>query len=85
MSMMVSFVLSFFPRDVLDEILNLIESVSEGFPSYSFRTRIIAFGTPKFYTAPYGKINHRLVNNMSSNCDMKSGLSLTSFFHALGM
>ena len=47
MSMMVSFifavlfskrfVLSFFPRDVLDEILNLIESVSEGFPTY-FRT-----------------------------------------------
>ena len=33
--MMVSFVLSFFPRDVLDEILNLIGSVSEGFPSYS--------------------------------------------------
>ena len=34
--MMVSFVLSFFPRDVLDEILNLIESVSEGFPTYSY-------------------------------------------------
>ena len=28
--------LSFFPRDVLDEILNLIDSVSEGFPSYSY-------------------------------------------------
>ena len=28
--------LLFFPRDVLDEILNLIESVSDGFPSYSF-------------------------------------------------
>ena len=27
--------LSFFLRGVLDEILNLIESVSEGFPSYS--------------------------------------------------
>ena len=27
--------LSFFPRDVLDEILNLIESVSKGYPSYS--------------------------------------------------
>ena len=27
--------LSFFPRDVLDEILDLIESVSEGFPTYS--------------------------------------------------
>ena len=36
MSMMVSFVLSFFPRDVLDEILNLIESVSEDFLSYSY-------------------------------------------------
>ena len=28
--------LSFFPRGVLDEILNLFESVSEDFPSYSF-------------------------------------------------
>ena len=37
--MMVSFVLSFFPRDVLDEILNLIESVSEDFPSYSYREK----------------------------------------------
>ena len=27
--------LSFFPRGVLDEILILIESVSEDFPSYS--------------------------------------------------
>ena len=27
--------LCFFPRGVLDEILNLIESVSEDFPSYS--------------------------------------------------
>ena len=39
MSMMVSFVLSFFPRDVLDEILNLIESVSEDFPSYFYRVK----------------------------------------------
>ena len=35
MSMLVSFVLSFFPGDVSDEILNLIGSVSVGFPSYS--------------------------------------------------
>ena len=28
--------LSFFPRGVLDELLNLIESVSEDFPSYFF-------------------------------------------------
>ena len=30
--------LFFFPRSVLDGILNLIESVSEGFPSYINKT-----------------------------------------------
>ena len=34
---MASFVLSFFPLDVLDGIWDLIESVSEGFLTYSFR------------------------------------------------
>ena len=35
-----SFYAVLFPRDVLDEILNLIESVSEGFPTYSsFKSR----------------------------------------------
>ena len=34
MSMMVSFVLFFFPRGVLGEIFNLIGSVSGGYPSY---------------------------------------------------
>ena len=28
--------MDFFPRGVLDDILNLTESVSEEFPSYSF-------------------------------------------------
>ena len=32
-----------FPRGVLDEILNLIESVSDGFPSYSFINLSIYF------------------------------------------
>ena len=39
LSLVVSLIASFcavlFPRSVLDEILNLIDSVSEGFPSYS--------------------------------------------------
>ena len=34
---MASFVLSLFPLDVLDEIWDLIESVSEGFLTYCFR------------------------------------------------
>ena len=37
-SLMASFVLSFFPLDVLDEIWDLIESVSEGFLTYSWKT-----------------------------------------------
>ena len=35
-SLMASFVLSFFPVDVLDQIWDLIESLSEGFLTYSF-------------------------------------------------
>ena len=34
MSLMASFQLSFVPRDGLDEIWDLPESVSEGFPTY---------------------------------------------------
>ena len=34
--------LSFFPRAVLDEILNLIESVSEGFPTYPSKFGTVA-------------------------------------------
>ena len=37
---------------------------------------VLAFGTPKFYIAPYDKIKHELVN-LSSNCDVKSGLSVS--------
>ena len=35
-SLMGPFLLSFFPLDVLDEISDLIESVSEGFLTYSY-------------------------------------------------
>ena len=38
--------LSFFPRDVLDEIWDLIESVSEGFPTY-FYTACPKLSVPK--------------------------------------
>ena len=38
MSLMASFYAGLFPRDVLDYIWDLIESVSEGFLFYSFKT-----------------------------------------------
>ena len=37
MPLIVSFVMSFFPRDVLNGIWNLIESLPENFPTYSFK------------------------------------------------
>ena len=40
--------LSFLSRDVLDEILNLIESVSEGFPSYSVINNHIFHNATRF-------------------------------------
>ena len=43
-SFMASFVLSFFPLDVLDGIWDLIESVSEGFLTYSFINDHIKLG-----------------------------------------
>ena len=37
----------------------------------------LAFGTTKFYIAPYGKIKHGL-GNLSYNCDVKSALKVIS-------
>ena len=42
---MASFVLFLFPLDVLDEIWDLIESVSEGFLTYSFESSHIIIMT----------------------------------------
>ena len=41
MSIMVSFCAVFFLRGVLVEILHLIESVSEGFPSYTHHDPLV--------------------------------------------
>ena len=48
MSLMASFVLSFFSRDVLNEIWDLIESVSEGFPSFLLLSRLGGRNHPWF-------------------------------------
>ena len=50
------YVLSVFPKDVLDEILNLIKSVSEGLLTYSCRT-VVTFVTDfSICTAHSGKM-----------------------------
>ena len=58
--------LSFFPRGVLDEILNLIESVSEGFPSYSFRTLDILTHSELLVCNDYQGIGYVLCKHTST-------------------
>ena len=65
--------LSFFPRGVLDEILNLIESVSEDFPSYSFMLSlsedtesdvIKAFNSTSLYLDDLLNIDNNFIDSM---------------------
>ena len=65
--MMVSFVLSFFPRDVLDEILNLIESVSEDFLTTLTLEPCVKVGYSKLVgtTSLASKIPRQSGNNMA--------------------
>ena len=60
-SFMASFVLSFFPLDVLDGIWDLIESVSEGFLTYSFTSVLYAMvlqeGGGGFYNFLFASFN----------------------------
>ena len=54
--------------------------VKSGLPDFTSKSvHELAFGTPKFYIAPYDKINHGLVN-LSCNYDVKSGLRLFFLF-----
>ena len=46
-SLMASFVLSFFPLDILDELWDLTESVSDGFLTYSWLARYMYKGLPR--------------------------------------
>ena len=59
--------LSFFPLDVLDEIYDLIESVSETFPIYSGEELILLFSTIS---------NGRLLRMIDSKNSQSEGLSL---------
>ena len=52
LSMMVSFCAVLFPRDVLDEILNLIESVSEVFLPTRFKLSATFSSSSSFSSSP---------------------------------
>ena len=55
--------LSFLPRDVLDEIWDLIESVSEGFTySCKYQSQQKGFEMPENYDGSLGEQGHLWVN-----------------------
>ena len=77
--------LSFFPRDVLDEIWDLNESVSEGFPTYSSMSMYI-----KYFETVHVYMTHALTSmqlvlselafkvQSANTADLESGQSVSS-------
>ena len=61
---MATFVLSFFPLDVLDEIWDLIESVSEGFPTYSYSFSVYMFSKFEMYNYNLANLYVQQVRNV---------------------
>ena len=59
MSLMMSFVLSLFPQVVLDEIWDLIESLSEDFPIFFCLTHQGSTGATFFFVKPPPVFHHR--------------------------
>ena len=68
------FVLCFLPRGVLDRILNLIESVSEGFPSYSFTYHLILKAWVLFFNSTVKVQESQAYRNMEVT---REGISIT--------
>ena len=74
-SLMASLVLSFFPLDVLDEILDLIESVSEGFLTYSHSRKISNISSKatlpiivtEFHIAPLGLEKRKYIQTVQAH------------------
>ena len=78
-SLMTSFVLSFFPLDVLDEIWDLIEPVSEGFLTYS----CIDEGDRLGGRLCYGLGKHCAQGKITVDCCIGQYKNGSSGFHSL--
>ena len=72
--------LSFFPPDVLDEIWDLIESVSEGFLTYSLTAKLLRQGYKafsKFYRRHFDIVSK---HNVGLKTLLLQGLSEPEFY-----
>ena len=73
--------LSFSPRDVLDETLDLIESVSEGFPTYSLNQFKQPYRQCPLFTGLRTRYDARCSHLFSSNGQRNT---VVSPYHLLG-
>ena len=70
--------LSFFPRGVLDEILNLIESVTEEFPSYSITFKMSS-KTPRGISNQAFRLSHNINVIRQTACMVVNPIKVNSF------
>ena len=69
--------LSFLPRDVLDEIWDLIVSVSEGFPTYSFYNLGAGFSREiVYFNSELSEIFMKHILMASDGCNVEGGVLL---------
>ena len=79
-SLMASFVLSFFSLDVLDEIWDLIESVSEGFLTYSLTLTYVMEPVPtQFYWKMSIIVGHGISRSALKETNSQTDLILSQF------
>ena len=64
--------LSFFPRDVLGEIWDMIESVSEGFPTY--KHGVIKVVSLVKAVKSYGGASFRHNQSPDQSCTLRQGI-----------
>ena len=65
---MVTFVLSYFPRDVLGGIWDLVQSVSKGFPTYSFKIALYIKGPFSFPIQNETTLGTYRWHNLQNHC-----------------
>ena len=75
--------LSFFPLDILNEIWDKIELVSEGFPTYFYISYLIGFARVSSHVTPFNARNKILTAKLKKEVYLYHELRMVSFQHSI--